>query len=309
MNYEKIGKFILEIRKTKNLTQKQLAEKIGVTDKAVSKWERGLGCPDVSLLGELSNALDVGIGELLNGERNENLKDNNEFIEKAVLFSNQCTQKNIYNKLSYLVLILISLLSIYLVFVNIVQLKFLNNKSEYYVNQATIAKMQEEYDLIQSKIDFLKNNNIDKLKIGNVDYQDILIMTSEEYLNNISRTNLLNFEGKLKLSTLELINFNGYLNNPIGASSFMLHLLKLLEYDNKNEYETISNYNYISASVLPLMNFDFYSEKYYDVELYYYHSINYEKYDINKMIFNLIYGMKIHGNLLDLIIEAGDVNE
>ena len=63
MDYEKIGKFILECRKEKNMTQKQLASLIGVTDKAVSKWERGLGCPDVSILGELSNALDIGIGK------------------------------------------------------------------------------------------------------------------------------------------------------------------------------------------------------------------------------------------------------
>ena len=50
MNYDKIGKFIQEKRKEKNLTQKELANKLGVTDRAVSKWERGVGCPDVSIL-------------------------------------------------------------------------------------------------------------------------------------------------------------------------------------------------------------------------------------------------------------------
>ena len=49
MNYEKIGEFISSKRKEKNMTQSDLAKKLGVTDKAVSKWERGLGCPDVSL--------------------------------------------------------------------------------------------------------------------------------------------------------------------------------------------------------------------------------------------------------------------
>ena len=67
MNYEKIGEFIALKRKEKNLTQKDLAKKIGVTDKAVSRWERGIGCPDVSILEILSKELDVFVLELLKG--------------------------------------------------------------------------------------------------------------------------------------------------------------------------------------------------------------------------------------------------
>ena len=69
MNTEKIGKFISIKRKEKNYTQKELALKLGVTDRAVSKWERGLGCPDISLLEDLSKILDISIVELLNGEQ------------------------------------------------------------------------------------------------------------------------------------------------------------------------------------------------------------------------------------------------
>lgn len=57
MNYDKIGSFIQQKRKDKGLTQKQLAEKLGVTDRAISKWERGQGCPDVSILEILSKEL------------------------------------------------------------------------------------------------------------------------------------------------------------------------------------------------------------------------------------------------------------
>lgn len=67
MDNIRVGRFIAEKRKEKNLTQKTLAEKIGVTDKAVSKWERGLSCPDVSLLIPLSEELGVSITEILNG--------------------------------------------------------------------------------------------------------------------------------------------------------------------------------------------------------------------------------------------------
>ena len=67
MDAKKIGKFIYQIRTEKRMTQKELAEQINVTDKAVSKWENGEGCPDVSLLPVLSKVLNVKILDLLEG--------------------------------------------------------------------------------------------------------------------------------------------------------------------------------------------------------------------------------------------------
>jgi len=68
MDNKKMGEFILEMRKEKQMTQKNLAEKLNITDKAVSKWERGLSYPDISLLPSIAEALGVTTGELLNGE-------------------------------------------------------------------------------------------------------------------------------------------------------------------------------------------------------------------------------------------------
>ena len=65
----KMADFIATLRKEKGLTQKELAEQLGVTDKAVSKWERGLNCPDIALLTDLASILDVTANELLKGER------------------------------------------------------------------------------------------------------------------------------------------------------------------------------------------------------------------------------------------------
>jgi transcriptional regulator with XRE-family HTH domain len=69
MDNNKIGLFISELRKSNQLTQKELAIKLNISDKAVSKWERGLSCPDISLLSPLSNIFNVTTTELLNGER------------------------------------------------------------------------------------------------------------------------------------------------------------------------------------------------------------------------------------------------
>ena len=68
MNQKKIGKFISNCRKNKNLTQEQLAETLNISDRAVSKWERGLNLPDASLMLELCNILDITVNELLTGE-------------------------------------------------------------------------------------------------------------------------------------------------------------------------------------------------------------------------------------------------
>ena len=72
MDTTKIGELICTLRKEKGLTQVQLAERLNVSDKAVSKWERGLGCPDVSLLARLSQVFAVELEKLLAGELDPN---------------------------------------------------------------------------------------------------------------------------------------------------------------------------------------------------------------------------------------------
>lgn len=72
MDNVKIGKLIYSLRKEKDLTQIQLADRMNISDKTVSKRERGLGCPDVSLLPEISDILGVDLESLLSGELDEN---------------------------------------------------------------------------------------------------------------------------------------------------------------------------------------------------------------------------------------------
>lgn len=68
MDQIKIGKFIAQCRKNKNLTQMQLAEKLGITDRAISKWETGKSMPDCSIMLDLCNTLKISVNDLLNGE-------------------------------------------------------------------------------------------------------------------------------------------------------------------------------------------------------------------------------------------------
>ena len=69
MDQIKIGKFIAENRKALSLTQRELAEKLHISDKAISKWETGNGLPEVSLMIPLCEALKINVNELLSGEK------------------------------------------------------------------------------------------------------------------------------------------------------------------------------------------------------------------------------------------------
>ena len=84
MNQEKIGRFIAELRKEKKMTQIDLANKLGITDRAISKWENGRGMPDLSLLAPLCEILDVSINELLSGARLDK-KDYQEKLEENII--------------------------------------------------------------------------------------------------------------------------------------------------------------------------------------------------------------------------------
>lgn len=82
MDPEKFGAFVALCRKEKNMTQLELAQELKVTDKAVSRWERGKGFPDISLLVPLAEALDITVLELMNSERRE--KRMEDFSEESI---------------------------------------------------------------------------------------------------------------------------------------------------------------------------------------------------------------------------------
>ena len=84
MDQVKIGKFIAECRKRENLTQAELAEKLNITDRAISKWETGRGMPDSSLMLDLCNILKISVNDLLSGEK-ISMENNNEKNEQLVL--------------------------------------------------------------------------------------------------------------------------------------------------------------------------------------------------------------------------------
>ncbi|WP_312941687.1 helix-turn-helix domain-containing protein [Oscillibacter sp.] len=93
MNNEKMGQFIFELRKSNQMTQKDLASQLNITDKAVSKWERGLSCPDISLLPSIADILGVTTGELLNGKKsNADTEDVEIIIDNALQYADKAVK-------------------------------------------------------------------------------------------------------------------------------------------------------------------------------------------------------------------------
>lgn len=117
MDQIKIGKLIADSRTAKKLTQEELAKEIGVTDKAISKWENGRCLPDVSLFKPLCNALDISINELLNGEKDTKKTNEDGYI-------NYIKETNKKNKQKLFLTILVSTTILVLL---ILSIYFLNN--------------------------------------------------------------------------------------------------------------------------------------------------------------------------------------
>ena len=98
MDQQKIGRFLKELRKEKDLTQEQLAEMLNVSGRSVSRWETGNNMPDLGILVELADYYDVDIREILNGERKGETmnKDLKETLEQVAEYSD--TEKEKYKK-------------------------------------------------------------------------------------------------------------------------------------------------------------------------------------------------------------------
>ena len=107
MNQEKIGKFIAECRKQRKMTQAELGEKLGVTEKSVSNWENGRNMPDLSLFKPLCNELNISLNDLMSGEKVKE-KEYQEKLEENIINTINYTNKKIENRNSFIGLILIA---------------------------------------------------------------------------------------------------------------------------------------------------------------------------------------------------------
>lgn len=227
MNYETIGKFIQSKRKEKGLTQKELAEKLGVTDKAVSKWERGLGCPDVSILEILAKELDTSILEILKGRIIEDeiikVTEANDYVKETINFTKNKT-KEIINKIIVFLTISISIL---LLILNIENIISLNKKYEYDFNNETVIEMKKQLNKLKTNIELIEQN---QGKYNDEEYQEITqdLKYIKEKLDN---SKILKYEDNIKLTIKDIYIID---DNTI-LDLYGIKILKELEKDIEEE--------------------------------------------------------------------------
>jgi transcriptional regulator with XRE-family HTH domain len=301
MDYQKVGSLIATLRKEKGLTQKELSDKLGITDRAVSKWERGHGCPDVSLLDDLSRILDVSILEILKGRRlNKDEITNNRNIIESMNYSKESIHYKIKRYCNIISIVLIALISTILLFLNL--------KSIYYMNKAYISELDDEsadklfYD-VEQNINIIKNNQ------G--------IYSDEEYAK------ILGFATSLE-KKLDIKNDRYY------ASKDSYTYKEILEfYESKKDYRNLSItlaftntiydtvHKYNPEIVKNILNYFNYSERITNCENEIFEQIKNPYYYNKKVSDNLAYNVTgfiyfeyYRDNiLLNDIVEVGEMNE
>lgn len=139
MDNRKTGKFISQRRKELNLTQKQLAEKLNVTDKAISKWETGNGAPDIALLSLLAKTLNVSVIEILDGEYSKNTTAELQ-SEKIVLEALKKAKK----VQGQTILSVLATLLIFFTLINVVAYAYWGNRHKILYNVDTVFIHQRE---------------------------------------------------------------------------------------------------------------------------------------------------------------------
>lgn len=184
MNQERIGKFILELRKKNNLTQKEFSNKLGVTYQAVSKWETGKNIPDIAILKQICEEFEVDINELLGVKGKE--------------------KKRYYSLVIFIILLI--LIAIFIIQLrhsqdNNFEFKMLeancdnfnisgsiaynDNKSSIYISNVEYCGINDntKYEKIECSLYDVNNNK--EVKIDNCNYNNTDIITLEEYLKNV----------------------------------------------------------------------------------------------------------------------------
>lgn len=200
MNQQKLGNFISKLRKEKGLTQQDLANELNLTDKAISKWERGLSCPDISLLIPLSEILEVSVNELLLGEKlNNNITKSSadKSTKEAIKISiNELTRNKKKNKLlKYSLLILIFIIFIIITFQVI---RNYNEKLEKEEVNKIILKVKKNLETLHYRVDDPVRSPNYLIDYKNITYviPKILVYKKDNiYKEILSYTNYDTFEG------------------------------------------------------------------------------------------------------------------
>lgn len=301
MNYDAIGKFIQMRRKEKGLTQKELANKIGVTDKAVSKWETGLGCPDTAILEILSKELDCSILELLKGREIKEevipVTEMDDYIKDSIQYGENSVKKVISNIIALMAIFTVAVLYI----LNITNMY--NQRKQYVYDHSISKRLVERVNIINKNIDIIKKH---QGKYTKEDYGTIILLL-EKTQKEIDSNPYIDYSGDYltinDLYMMDTLSF-GYANN--------LSILRLLtKYDSS--YETTVS-NLVESIGTRMFLGSAMTQNIYDLS-YKYQIIYKSIFDISDAVpaqareYDIYYRLGLYIDTTNAIIEVGDIHE
>ncbi len=218
MNQDKIGKFIRDLRTKNNLTQNDLAEKLGVSNMAVSKWENGKNIPDIEILMMISKLFNVEISDILNGEISTKKKESNAI-------------KNSKKKIIYIgIILLILLIILVLIFI------FIDSDSEFQFK--TLTSNCEEFNVTGS---MAYSSDKTSIYISNIDYCGA---DEDKIYDKLECTLFEDYNGKKreisKCASDSNVSLSSFLENvKIGVDNYEASCKK---YTSSNLYLEIKGY-------------------------------------------------------------------
>ena len=210
MDLVKTGKFIAECRKENGLTQSQLAEKLNITDKAVSKWETGKGMPDVSIMIELCDILGINVNELLSGEKlsAEKYKEKaNENIVSMIKVADE--NRKTKNRLILIFAIIIAVIFFLKLAIGIYESIEIGMEYDERIMQCEIT----ENDIIYN-VNGLSIINAER-EIINTDSETLIFITNRMYLMNKIRSHYESWDSMAKLNNEENVSFSSSISIDI----------------------------------------------------------------------------------------------
>ena len=158
MNQEKIGRFIAECRKKNNMTQSQLAEKLNITDRAISKWENGKSMPDSSIMLDLCSELKISVNELLSGEM-IGMNNYDKRAEENLLKLNKSNEYKSKRLLQFgIMIILLVLIIIVIGLYTFVQQVTKSNLDSTLTEAQSFYEMNIKIQELEKKVDELEKN-------------------------------------------------------------------------------------------------------------------------------------------------------
>lgn len=269
MNQEKIGKFIAKNRKDKGLTQEALAEKLGISTNAVSKWERGLSFPDVSLFKKLCSELDISIEELINGEKSKSTESKDKAII-ASLEEKTKIEKKSKKKIILLSIFILLIIAFSVIYSSTLKINLINESNDLYDIAIDYLREREFKSNPDSSKDdfnvFYSYHSFGIEKRGNYKYMYMWIYSESDYLeekDSLAISTSSSLPVKITIKDNKVINAE----YPKDGNEYASSIYKLfprtiakqvLNYDNEkninklyNEMNTKKNkyYNYLNMDM------------------------------------------------------------